>query len=126
MRMMYVAERAVVVVMMVSVAVTPVPIMCPTAVSVPPTRPVTPVPRTMPCVPTRTPEPIVDNRPENVDRLYHVVRSIDILIADYLNGNLVLLVFLYIYRGYVLEDILRENSLQHDKTLVAFARLHYA
>ncbi len=80
----------------------------------------------MPCVPTRTPEPIVDNRSENVDGLYHVVRSIDILIADYLNGNLVLLVFLYIYRGYVLEDILRENSLQHDKTLVAFARLHYA
>lgn len=80
----------------------------------------------MPCVPTRTPEPIVDNRSENVDGLYHVVRSIHILIADYLNGNLVLLVFLYIYRGYVLEDILRQNRLQHDKTLVAFARLHYA
>ena len=108
---MRVAERAVVVMMMVGVATMPVPVMCPTSVCVPPTRPVTPVPRTMPSVPTRTPEPIVDNRSVNVDGLYHVVRTVHKLIADYLNGYLIFLVFLHIYRGYILEDILRQNSL---------------
>ena len=119
-------ERAVVMMVVIGVATMPVPIMCPTSVRVPPTRPVTPVPRTMPSVPTRTPEPIVDNRSVHINGLYHVVGAVHKLIADYLNRNLFVLVLLYIYRGYVLEDVLRQNSLQYDQTLVSFTRLYYA
>ena len=78
----------------------------------------------MPCVPCVRPEPIVDDRTIDVNRLYHVVRTIDILVANYLNGNLVLLVFLHVYGGYVLEDILRQNRLQNDQTLVTLTGLY--
>jgi len=121
-----VTEGAPVVVIMVSIAVTPIPIMCPTVVYIPPTRVVSPIPRTMPCIPCVRPEPIVYNRSVNIYRLYDIVGTIYILIADYLNGYFVLLIFLYIDRGYVLEYILCEDSLQHDQTFIAFTRLYYA
>ena len=35
-----------------------------------------------------------------------------------------MLVFLHIYGGYVLEDILRQNRLQNDQTLVTLAGLY--
>ena len=111
MRLMSVTERAIVMVMMPCVAVMPVPIVCPTGMCVPPTGVIAPVPWAVPCVPCVTPEPIVDNRSENIYRLYYVVLAIDILIADYLNRNLVVIVFLNIYRGNILEDILRQNRL---------------
>jgi hypothetical protein len=117
-------ERAAVVVVMIGVATMPIPVMCPASVRVPPSRPITPVPRAVPCVPCVRPEPIVDDRTIDVNRLYHVVRTIDILVAYYLNGYLVMLVFLYIYRGYVLEDILRQHRLQNDQTLVTLAGLY--
>ena len=119
-----VAERAAVVMVMIGVAAMPVPVMCPASVCVPPSRPVTPVPRRMPCVPCVRPEPIVDDRTIDIHRLYHVVRTIDILVANYLNGNLVLLVFLHVYGGYVLEDILRQHRLQYDQTLVTLTGLY--
>ena len=106
-----VTERAVVVVMMPCVAAMPVPVVCPAAVCVPPAGVITPVPRTRPCIPCVAPEPIVDNRSENIYRLYDVVLTVHILVANYLNRYLVVLVFLYIYRGYILEDILRKNGL---------------
>lgn len=109
--MMSVAERAAVVVVMIGIAVMPIPVMCPAAVCVPPTGVVSPVPRTRPSIPCIAPEPIVDNRSENIYRLYYVVLTVHILVADYLNRNLVVLVFLDIYRGYILEDILRQNRL---------------
>ena len=119
-----VTERAAVVMVMIGVAAMPVPVMCPASVCVPPSRPVTPVPRRMPCVPCVRPEPIVDDRTIDINRLYHVVRTIDILVANYLNGNLVLLVFLHVYGGYVLEDILRQHRLQYDQTLVTLTGLY--
>jgi hypothetical protein len=109
--MMSVAERAAVVVVMIGIAVMPIPVMRPAAVCVPPTGVVSPVPRTRPSIPCVAPEPIVDNRSENIYRLYDVVLTVHILVANYLNGYLVVLVFLYIYRGYILEDILRKNGL---------------
>ena len=87
---------------MVSVAVMPVPIVCPTAMCVPPARIITPVPRTVPSVPCVAPEPIVDQGPIDINGFYDVVRTVYILVAYYLNGNLILLIFLYVYRGYVL------------------------
>ena len=119
-----VTERAAVVVVMIGVATMPIPVMCPASVCVPPSRPIAPVPRRMPCIPCVRPEPIVDDRTIDVNRLYHVVRTIDILVANYLNGNLVLLIFLHIYGGYILEDILRQNRLQNDQTLVTLAGLY--
>ena len=35
-----------------------------------------------------------------------------------------MLIFLYVYRGYVLEDIFRQNRLQYDQTLVALTGLY--
>ena len=117
-------ERAAVVVVMIGVATMPIPVMCPASMCVPPSRPIAPVPRRMPCVPYVRPEPVVDNRTIDIYRLDHVVRTIDILVANYLNGDLVMLIFLYVYRGYVLEDILRQHRLQYDQTLVTLTGLY--
>lgn len=124
--MMSRTERAVMVMMMESVAVMPVPVMCPAVVCVPPTRVITPVPRTMPCVPCVAPEPVVDNRTVDINRFDDIVRTIYVLVTYHLNAYFVLLVFLYIDRGNVLIDIFGENSLQYDQTLVSFACLYYA
>ena len=35
-----------------------------------------------------------------------------------------MLIFLYVYRGYVLEDILRQHRLQNDQTLVTLTGLY--
>ena len=120
-------ERAVVVMMMESVAVMPVPVMCPAAVYVPPTRVITPVPRTMPCVPCVAPEPIVDNGSIDIYRFDDVVRTIDVLIAYYLNADLVgRFIFLYIDRCNILIDIFGKDSLQNDESFVSFAGLYDA
>ena len=63
-----VVERAAVVVMMIGIAVMPIPVVCPAAVCVPPSGVIAPVPRTCPCVPCIAPEPIVDNRSINIYR----------------------------------------------------------
>ena len=124
--MMSRTKRAVMVMMMESVAVMPVPVMCPAVVRVPPTRVITPVPRTMPCVPCVAPKPVVDNRTVDINRFDDIVRTIYVLVTYHLNAYFVLLVFLYIDRGHVLIDIFGENSLQYDQTLVSFACLYYA
>jgi hypothetical protein len=120
------AERAAVVVMMPCVAVVPVPVVCPTCVSVPPSRPVAPVPGTVPCIPCVAPEPVIYDRTVNIYRFDDVFRTVNVFIANYLNAYLVLLVFLHVDRRYVLIDIFRQNGLQNDQSLVAFACLYYA
>ena len=119
-------ERAPVVMMMVCVAVMPVPVMRPAVMAVPPVRIISPVPRRVPRYPSCAPEPIVYYRTVNVNRLYDVVRTIHVLITDHLNAYLILLIFLYVYRGYVLEYILCQNGLEYDQTFVAFTYLYYA
>lgn len=91
---------------------------------IPPTRVISPIVRTAPCVPTGAPEPIIYYRTIDVNGLDDVVGAIYILVAYYLNGNLVLLVFLYVDGRYILEDVFREDSLQYDEPLVAFAGLY--
>lgn len=108
------------------VAMVPVPVMCPATVNIPPTRVITPIPRTVPSVPIRTPEPIVDERSIDVHRLDDVVDAIYVLIADYLYRHIVRFVFLHIDGGNVLVNILCEDSLQNDESLVAFTRLYHA
>ena len=94
---MSVTERAVMMAMMVCVAMMPIPVMCPTSVSVPPTRPITPIPRTIPCVPCIRPEPIVYYRSVNIYRLDDVIGAVNVLITYYLNGNIVRFIFLNVY-----------------------------
>ena len=120
------AERAVVVMMMEGIAVMPVPIVGVYRMTMPPPRPVIPVPRTSPGVPAITPEPVVDNRTVNENRFYDIVRTVYIFVSDNLNGYIVGLIFLYIDRCDILVDILGEDSLQYDQALVTFARFHYA
>ena len=108
------------------IAATPVPVMCPAVVYIPPTRIVTPIPRTTPCKPGIAPKPVVDNRSIDIHRLDDIVGTIHILVANYLNGHFVLLVFLYIYGGYILKYIFSQDSLKNDQTFVTFARLNYA
>ena len=119
-------ERAPVVVMMPCIAAMPVPIMCPTVVYIPPIRVVTPIPWTMPCKPGIAPKPVVDNRSIDIHRLDDIVGTIHILVTNYLDGHFVLLVFLYVYRGYILKYIFSQDSLKNDQTFVTFARLNYA
>ena len=116
-------ERAVVMVMMVCVAMTPVPIMCPTIVDVPPIRIISPIPRTIPSVPCVAPKPIVDQRSIDVNGFDDIGGTINVLITYYLYRHIVIRIFLHVYRGYVLVDILRKNGLQNDKALIAFTRL---
>lgn len=103
---------------MPGVAVTPVPIVSHQVVCVPPSGPVSPVPRAMPCVPIRTPEPIVYQRTVNIYRFDDVGRTVHVLIAYDLNAYLIRLVFLYVDRGYVLIDIFRQDSLQYYQAFV--------
>ena len=120
-------ERAVVVMMMESVAVMPVPVMCPAAVYIPTTRVITPVPRTMPSVPCVAPEPIVDNGSIDIYRFDDIVRTIDVLVAYHLNADLVgRFIFLYIDRCNILIDIFGKDSLQNDESFVSFAGLYDA
>ena len=96
---------------MISVTMMPIPIMCPTTMYVPPTRVISPIPRTMPCVPGIAPEPIVDYRSVYIHRFDDIVDAIDIFVTDNLYGHLVFLVFLYVYGRYILVDILCQNGL---------------
>jgi hypothetical protein len=108
------------------ITVTPVPIVCPAGVAIPPSGVISPIPRTVPSIPTIAPEPVVYHRPINIHGFNHVVRTIDVLIADNLYFDLIFGIFLHVDGCYILEYILREDRLQNDKTLVSFAGLDYA
>ena len=114
------------VMMMVSVAVMPIPVVCPAGVPAPPTRPVIPIPGAMPCIPGIAPKPVVYQRTIDINGFDHIVGAIHILIAYYLNTHLLVLIFLHIDGSHILVDILGEHGLQNDQTLAAFAGLHYA
>jgi hypothetical protein len=115
---------AVMVVMVVVVDMMPVHVECPAMICVPPTRPVAPIPGRVPANPVGTPEPVVDNRNVKVSGFNDIVHSVDVLVADHLNDDLVVGVFLYIDRGYVLKNVLRQHSLEEDEVLVAVGRFY--
>lgn len=111
---------------MVGIAVMPVPVMRPAVVGVPPSGPIAPIPRRMPCVPSVAPKPVIDNRSVDINRLYHIVGAIYIFVAYHLNGYHIFLVFLHVDGCHVLIDILCENRLQDNQTLVTFTGLYHA
>ena len=111
-------------VMMESIAVMPIPVMSPAVVCVPPTRVITPVPRTMPCVPSVAPEPVVDYRSVDIYRFDDIVFAIDIFITYNLDGNIVRLVFFDIDRCNILIDIFSKNCLQDNQVLCTTCNLN--
>ena len=67
---------------------------------------VAPVVWRVPEVPVRIPEPAVYYRTVDVNRLYDVVTSVDVFVADYLNRDVFgFNIFFHIYRSYVLVDV---------------------
>ena len=80
----------------------------------------------MPSVPSVTPEPIVYYRTVNIYRFYDIVYAVNVLITYYLYGDLILLVLLNVYRGYILVDILRQYRLENDESFASFAGLYNA
>lgn len=117
---------AVAVVVMVGIAVVPIVIIRPDAMCIPPRGIVAPIPRRGVSVPIGTPEPVVDDGLVDIHGLDDIVGAVDILIPDDLDGNLVRLVLLNIYRCHILVDVFRQDSLQDDKAFLAFSHFHHA
>ena len=108
--MSVVETASVMMVMEVTAVIYPIPIS-PAVPRMPPVGIITPIPGRAPAYPIGTPKPIVDDRPVDIHRLNHVIITIDILIADNLYRHIVRLVFLDVYRRYILIDIFRQHSL---------------
>ena len=88
---------------------------------------ITPVIGRAPTIPVRVPEPVVDIRSVIEHRNDHVVGTVYILVPHYLYLHLRgCFIFLNIYTGYILVDILRKYRLKDDETIAPFAGLHYA
>lgn len=114
------------VVVMVGIAVVPIVIIRPDAMCIPPRGVVAPIPRRGVSVPIRTPEPVVDDGLVDIHGLDDIVGAVDILVTDDLNGYLVRLILLNIYRCHILVDVFRQDSLQHDEAFLAFSHFHHA
>lgn len=84
------------------------------APSEPPSGVVTPVPGRIPACPIRTPKPVVDNRPVDIDRFNHIVFSVDIFVANDLHGDIIGFVLFDIDGCYILIDVLGKHCLQDD------------
>lgn len=119
--------RAIVMVVMVIIDMVPVIMIVPASIVVIPMWPIAPIPRRIIAVPGRSPEPVVDNRSVDINRLNDIVDTIDIFVAYHLSGYLLSSrVFLNVDRCNILEDILRKHSLDKDEVLSALSRLNNA
>lgn len=126
-RIRHVAIRTIRMAMMPIVATVPIYMVRTTCPTMPPYGVIAPVPRRGPAGPERVPEPVVDVRTIDINRFYHVVRAIDILITYHLRRHLTrCLIFLHIDRRHVLEYILCQHGLDYHKMLVAVVRLNNA
>lgn len=99
------------------IAVVPIPMMIPTRMNIPERRIVAPIVRRGPANPTRSPEPIVDDRTVDIHRLNNIVFTIDIFISHDLHLHIVRLILDDKDRCYILVDILGQDSLQDDQVL---------
>lgn len=61
----------------------------------------------------------------DIHGLDDIVRAIDILVPDDLNGYLVRLVLLNIYRRHILVDVFRQDSLQDNEAFLAFSHFDH-
>ena len=70
-------------------------------------RVITPVVRRVPCHPSRTPEPVVDNRTVQINRFNNIVLTINVSITYHLHGDRLVLFALHINGCHVLVNIFR-------------------
>ena len=104
---------------MVVVDMMPIVVHQPYIVCIPIGWVVSPIVRRMPCVPSRSPKPVINDRCIDIYRFDDIIGSINIFITDYL---LCSFVTLYIDTCYVLENIFCQNGLQHNKMCIPIAR----
>jgi hypothetical protein len=77
----------------------------------------------MPANPRRSPEPIVNHRTIEINRLDDIVGTIDVFITHDLYGNgLGSRIFLHKDRSYILVDILCQNRLDYHEMLIILSR----
>ena len=120
------AVGAIVVMVVIVIDMMAIHVECPAMICVPPTGPVTPVPGRIPANPVGTPEPIVDDRNVEVGGFNDIVHSVDVRVANHLNDDLAVRIFLHIDGGYVLKNVFCQNSLQQNEVLVSVCRFHYS
>ena len=86
---------------------------------------VAPVVWRVPVVPVWIPEPVVYYRTVDVNRLYYIVASVYVFVANHLNRDVFgFNIFFYIYRCYVLVDVGCKNCLYHDVVITIFYRFN--
>jgi len=86
---------------------------------------VSPVVWRVPVVPVWIPEPVIYHWTIDVNRLYDVVASIDVFVANHLNSDILgFNIFFYINRCNVLVDVFCKNSLYHDVVITVFYRFN--
>ena len=123
--MMCISERAVGVMVMPMVAMIPVAVHRPAMPAIPPVRIIAPVPRRMPAVPRRTPEPVVDIRTIDIYRLDDIVRTVNVFVTNHLCANLTgCFILLDVDGRNILEDILRQYGLNNNQMFVVRVCLH--
>ena len=123
--MMSRAERAVWIMVVMPIAVIPIQMRCNAIVRTPPTWPIAPVVRRVPCHPCRSPEPIIYHWTVDIYRLNNIVRTIYIFVAYHLHSDLLLLILLHIDRSYILIDILCQHRLNHYQVAIIVSRFYH-
>ena len=107
-----VTTTGMVVVILIYMGVIPMPL--PRCISVVVRRVVTPIEGRVPGYPSRPPKPVIDDRTVDIDRLNHIVGTIDILVTNHLDRDGLVCLTLNIDACYVLIDIFCQHGLQYD------------
>lgn len=112
------------IIIVVPIAVLPIPVGRHTTERMPPNRPILPIIGRIPANPIGSPKPIVDIRAIDVNRFDDIVGTIDVLVANHLHGDtLRVRVFLHIDGSDILEHIFRQHRLQDHQMTVGISRL---
>lgn len=91
-----------------------------------PSRVELPVVGGVPTDPSRSPEPVIDDRTIDIYGFDDVVGSIEVFIAHHLYGDGGVRGFFHVDGGDILVDILGEDGLQDNQAVIPFANLHNA
>lgn len=113
-----IVETATGVVVVISVNMVVVVIPDPRIIAGVPAGVITPVIRRVPANPSRSPEPVVNNRAIEIYRLNNIVGAIYILVTYDLHGHCLVGLTLNIDGGYILINVLCKHSLQDDKAVL--------
>ena len=89
-------------------------------------RVIAPVVRRVPCYPSRTPEPVVDNGTVQINRFNNIVLTINVSITYHLHGDRLVLFALHINGCHVLVNIFRQHCLKNDKAVLSLAHFYDA